>query len=376
MSLTVAAKNTEFSAMKAIQVTEPFLPPLEGYIKYLEGIWDRNILTNNGPLVKELEAKIQTYHQTSRSISCVANGGLGLQIALRALDIRGEVITTPFTYVATASCPLWDGCTIRFADIEADYLTLCPDAVEAAISPQTEAIMGVHIFGNPCDVDRLQEIADRHGIALIYDAAQAFGVRYRGKSILDYGDATVLSLHATKVFHAVEGGALTFKDPKIAEKAEWMRRYGHNGYHEFHGIGINAKMSELHAAMGLSVLPHIKSIYHARKSIIDQYKSAFVDCDEIKLLTNDTLERGAVGYAPLIFASESQLLGCMQALQQKQIFPRRYFNSNLNTLSDVVLSDLPVYDDLRRRILSLPINVEFEAAPIIDIMKSRCLNLV
>ena len=279
--------------MKAIQVTEPFLPTLEEYAKYLEGIWDRNILTNNGPLVKELEAKIQAYHQTNRSISCVANGGLGLQIALRALGIRGEVITTPFTYVATASCPLWDGCTVRFADIEADHLTLCPDAVEAAITPQTEAIMGVHIFGNPCDVDRLQEIADRHGIALIYDAAQAFGFRYRGKSILDYGDATVLSLHATKVFHAVEGGALTFKDPKIAEKAEWMR-HGHNGYQEFHGIGINAKMSELHAAMGLSVLPHYERIYHNRKAIIDQYKSAFLDCDKIKFLTNDSLERVAV----------------------------------------------------------------------------------
>lgn len=362
--------------MKAIQVTEPFLPPLEEYVKYLEGIWDRNILTNNGPLVKELEGKIQAFHCNERSVNCIVNGGLGLQVALRALGIRGEVITTPFTYVATASCPLWDGCQVRFADIEGDYLTLCPDAVEAAITPQTEAILGVHIFGNPCDHTRLQQIADRHGIALLYDAAQAFGVRYQGKSILDYGDATVLSLHATKVFHAVEGGAFTFKDPKIAEKGEWMRRYGHNGLHEFHGIGINAKMSELHAAMGLAVLPHLDRVYHARKAIIDQYNSAFAAYDEINFLTNDKLEKVAVGYAPLIFSSESRLLSCMQALQQKQIFPRRYFNSNLNTLSDVVLSDLPVYHDLRRRILSLPINVEFGVGPVVDIIQSKCLDLV
>jgi dTDP-4-amino-4,6-dideoxygalactose transaminase len=376
LSLTVAAKNTEFSAMKAIQVTEPFLPPLEEYVKYLEGIWDRNILTNNGPLVKELEGKIQTYHQTSRSISCVANGGLGLQVALRALGIRGEVITTPFTYVATASCPLWDGCQVRFADIEGDYLTLSPDAVEAAITPQTEAIMGVHIFGNPCDVDRLQEIADRHGIALIYDAAQAFGVSYKGKSILDYGDASILSLHATKVLHSVEGGAVVFKEQAAFERAEWMRRYGHNGPEDFYGVGINAKMSELHAAMGLSVLPHLDRVYHARKAIIDQYNSAFADYDEIKFLANDTLERVAVGYAPLIFASESQLLGCMQALERKKIFPRRYFNSNLSTLTAVALSDVPVYHDLRRRILALPINVEFGADPIIDIINNQLLNLV
>jgi dTDP-4-amino-4,6-dideoxygalactose transaminase len=360
--------------MKPIQVTEPFLPPLEEYVKYLEGIWDRNILTNNGPLVRELETRIQAYHETRRSVACVANGGLALQIALRALGIRGEVITTPFTYVATASCPLWEGCTVRFADIEVNHLTLCPDAVEAAITPQTEAILAVHIFGNPCDVDRLQEIADRHGLALIYDAAQAFGVSYKGKSILDYGDASILSLHATKVFHSVEGGAVVFKDPVAFDRAEWMRRYGHNGPVDFHGVGINAKMSDIHAAMGLCMFSHLDEVYQARKAILDEYRAGIAGISYVSLLCSRMPEYPAVGYAPVLFSSEQNLLLCIEELTRNQIFPRRYFSHNWDRLTQQNLNDLTVYQDIGSRILCLPINVRFGAEPVLKVIESLDLN--
>ena len=229
--------------MKKINVTEPFLPPFEEYVEYLKGIWERNWLTNQGPLVQEFEQKLQAYHQLSMPVHCVANGSLGLQIALKALGVKGEVVTTPFSYVATTACPLWEGCTVKFVDIEPDTLTIDPKAVEAAITPKTEAILATHVFGNPCDVEALDAIAAKHGIAMIYDAAHAFGVTYNGKSLLEYGDASMVSLHATKLFHAVEGGFIVAKDPVVSEKMEWMRRFGHKGQEEFHGVGINAKMS-------------------------------------------------------------------------------------------------------------------------------------
>ena len=252
---------------KPIQVTEPFLPPLEEYVEYLKGIWGRNQLTNQGPLVQELEHKIQVYHQIDMPVHCVTNGGLGLQIILKALGVNGEVITTPFSYVATASCPLWEGCSVKFADIEPDHLTIDPAAVEAAIGPDTEAIVATHVFGNPCDCEALEAIASKHGLALIFDAAHAFGVRYKGKSILEYGDASMVSLHATKLLHAVEGGFVVAKDPLVAEKIEWMRRFGHKGPEEFYGVGINAKMSELHAAMGLCNLRHLEAILKKRQEV-------------------------------------------------------------------------------------------------------------
>ena len=295
---------------KAIYVTEPFLPPLEDYVEYLKGVWDRNVLTNQGPLVRELEQNIQAYHQIDMPVHCVTNGGLGLQIMLKALDIKGEVITTPFTYVATSSCPLWEGCSIKFADIEPDHLTIDPAAVEAVIGPETEAIMATHVFGNPCDCEALEVIASKHGLALIFDAAHAFGVSYKGKSILEYGDASMVSLHATKLLHAVEGGFVVAKDPAVAEKVEWMRRFGHKGPEEFHGLGINAKMSELHAAMGLCNLKYIEEILENRKAVCDAYDRAFLNMEAQDLRPYAYKSEASRNYAyyPLIFDSEEALL--------------------------------------------------------------------
>lgn len=358
--------------MRRINVTEPFLPPLEEYVEYLNGIWERNWLTNQGPLVQEFENKLKAYHQLSMPVHCVANGSLGLQIALKALGVEGEVITTPFSYVATTACPLWEGCTVKFADIEPDTLTIDPKAVEAAIAPQTEAILATHVFGNPCDVEALEAIAKKHGLALIYDAAHAFGVTYKGKSILNYGDASMVSLHATKLIHAVEGGLIVAKDPAVSEKMEWMRRFGHQGEEAFHGVGMNAKMSEFHAVMGLCCLNHIDEILRDRRQICDLYDDAFgftnfevIDSQVFtqQLSTNTCREMASRNYAyyPVIFDSESRLLEVVNYLQAKSIFPRRYFYPSINTVNEIVdYASMPVSGDLSRRILCLPLYWKLE----------------
>lgn len=315
--------------MKKINVTEPFLPPFEEYVEYLKGIWDRNWLTNQGPLVKELEQKLQAYHSLEMPVHCVANGSLGLQIALQALGVKGEVITTPFSYVATTACPLWEGCTVKFADIEPDTLTIDPQAVEAAITPKTEAILATHVFGNPCDVEALDAIAQKHGIAMIYDAAHAFGVTYKGKSILEYGDASMVSLHATKLFHTVEGGFIVAKDPAVSEKMEWMRRFGHKGLDEFHGVGTNAKMSEFHAAMGLCNLNHVDEVLVKRKAICNSYDQ-FISCDSLSTITYRETASRNYSYYPVLLKNEDVLLKLTETLERENVFARRYFYPSLN----------------------------------------------
>lgn len=342
--------------IKPIQVTEPFLPPLQEYIEYLKGIWDRNHLSNNGPLVKELEHKIQAYHRIDMPVHCVANGGLGLQIILKALDIRGEVITTPFSYVATASCPLWEGCSIKFADIESDNLTIDPVAVEAAIGPDTEAIMATHVFGNPCDCEALEKIANKNGLALIFDAAHAFGVRYKSKSILEYGDASMVSMHATKLMHAVEGGFVVVKDPSVAEKVEWMRCFGHKGYEEFHGVGINAKMSELHAAMGLCNLPHLDMILDKRQETCEIYDGIINSLAELSTITCRQGASRNYSYYPVIFDSETLLLSVIAKMNADNIFPRRYFHPSLCLHFDGHQKVCPVSRAISSRILCLPLS--------------------
>ena len=349
--------------MKKINVTEPFLPPFEEYVEYLKGIWARNWLTNQGPLVKEFEQKLQDYHQLSMPVHCVANGSLGLQIALKALGVTGEIITTPFSYVATTACPLWEGCTVKFADIEPDTLTIDPRAVEAAITPQTEAILATHVFGNPCDVEALELIAEKHGIALIYDAAHAFGVTYKGKSILEYGDASMVSMHATKLMHSVEGGFIVSKDPVVSEKMEWMRRFGHKGQEEYHGVGINAKMSEFHAAMGLCCLNHVNEILEKRQAICAAYDVALLgdSASAIRhsLSTIHYREEASRNYSyyPVIFESEVELLSAVARLEANEIFPRRYFYPSLDHVKFTCGSaGLLVSEDHSRRILCLPLS--------------------
>jgi len=347
--------------MKRINVTEPFLPPFEEYVEYLKGIWERNWLTNQGPLVQELEQKLQEYHQLSMPVHCVANGSLGLQIALKALGVKGEVVTTPFSYVATTACPLWESCTVKFADIEPDTLTIDPKAVEAAITPKTEAILATHVFGNPCDCEALEAIAKKHGLALIFDAAHAFGVTYKGKSLLEYGDASMVSLHATKLFHAVEGGFIVAKDPAVSEKMEWMRRFGHKGPEEFHGVGTNAKLSELHAAMGLCNLNHIEEILGRRKAICDAYDEALFSHQLSSIVYRDGATRN-YSYFPLLLRTESDLLRVLERFHGEGIHPRRYFFPSLESLPFIPessMSRMCISSDVARRVLCLPLSVSF-----------------
>jgi dTDP-4-amino-4,6-dideoxygalactose transaminase len=348
--------------VKQIQVTEPYLPPFEEYVEYLKGIWERNWLTNQGPLVRELEQKLQAYHQLSMPVHCITNGSLGLQIALKALGVTGEIITTPFSYVATTACPLWEGCTVKFADIEPDTLTIDPKAVEAAITPQTEAILATHVFGNPCDCEALEAIAKKHGLALIFDAAHAFGVTYKGKSLLEYGDASMVSLHATKLFHAVEGGFIVAKDPAVSEKMEWMRRFGHKGPEAFHGVGTNAKLSEFHAAMGLCNLNHIEEILEKRKEICDAYDAAFFSHQSSVIsnrLSSIVYREGAsrnYAYYPVIFNTEQTLLNVMQLLSDSGIYARRYFYPDLSECFGSNPNACAKSIDVSKRILCLPLS--------------------
>lgn len=367
--------------MKRINVTEPFLPPLEEYVEYLKGIWDRTWLTNQGPLVQELEQKLQDYHQLSMPVHLVANGSFGLQIALKALGVRGEVVTTPFSYVATTACPLWEGCSVKFADIEPDTLTIDPQAVEAAITPQTEAILATHVFGNPCDCEALEAIAKKHGLALIFDAAHAFGVTYNGKSVLEYGDASMVSLHATKLFHSVEGGFIVSKDPAVSEKMEWMRRFGHKGAEEFHGIGTNAKLSEFHAAMGLCCLNHIDEIIEKRKVICEAYDAAFLmnPPSAIRnLLSSITYREGAsrnYAYYPVIFETEQTLLNAMQCLSDSSIYARRYFYPDLSEYFGSGPIACARSIDISKRILCLPLSASLSLAEVSLIVDQLALAL-
>ena len=353
--------------MKRINVTEPYLPPFEEYVEYLKGIWERNWLTNQGPLVREFEQKLQGYHSLSTPVHCVTNGSLGLQIALKALGVKGEVVTTPFSYVATTACPLWEGCTVKFADIEPDTLTIDPVAVEAAITPKTKAILATHVFGNPCDCEALEAIAKKHGIALIFDAAHAFGVTYKGRSVLEYGDASMVSLHATKLFHAVEGGFIVSKDPAVSEKMEWMRRFGHKGTEEFHGVGTNAKLSEFHAAMGLCNLKHIKEILEKRKAICEAYDQALFGHQSSAMshrLSSIVYREGAsrnYAYYPILFQSEAELLQAMTRLQAKSVFPRRYFYPSLSGASGLGYYDeMQISNSIAARIICLPLSLSID----------------
>jgi len=362
-----------------INVTEPYLPPLEEYVEYLKGIWERNYLTNQGPLVKDLELKLQSYHRLDMPVYCVANGALGLQIALKALGVKGEVITTPFSYVATTSCPLWEGCTVKFADIEPDYLTIDPAAVEAAISPRTEAILATHVFGNPCDVEALEVIARKHKLALIYDAAHAFGVTYKGRSLLEWGDASMVSMHATKLFHTVEGGFVVARDPEVAKKIEWMRRFGHKGPGDFHGVGTNAKLSEVHAAMGLANYSHLSEIVAKRRMVCKAYEEALTRIPILRpAFTVRESTEWNYAYFPVLCPSHKQREALIAQLEAAGVFTRRYFEPTLDAVAALCEKSavMVVSHDTTARILCLPLSAAMSANDLNQVIELLARNAV
>lgn len=360
-----------------INVTKTYLPPLEDYVQYLQGIWERGWVTNNGPLVKELESKLKEFLGV-KHLFLVSNGTVALQIAIKALDLHGEIITTPFSYVATTSSIVWEGCQPVFVDIDPDTLCINPDLIEAAITPQTTAILAVHVYGYPCDVELIQEIANRNRLKVIYDAAHAFGVSYKGRSLLTHGNIATLSFHATKLFHTIEGGALVTNDENVAHNISYMRNFGHKGQEEFWGLGINGKNSELHASMGLCIIPKVREIIEKRKKIYDLYENLLGNTDLIRPTVLNGTEYN-YSYYPVMFNSENQMLNVRTVLNKNEIFPRRYFFPDLASLSYINSPSMPIAKDISRRILCLPLfpdlskeDVKLITSLIISSIKDNC----
>lgn len=342
------------SRKESIYVTKSFLPPLKDYEKYLRQIWENDQLTNQGPLLLQLESELQNYLNIDSRVQVVSNGTSALQIALRALDItEGEIITTPFSYVATTSAIMWQNCDPVYVDIDHETLCIDPLKIEEAITPKTKAIMPVHVFGNPCDIEAIDAIAKKHNLKVIYDAAHAFGVKYKGKSLLDYGDISVCSFHATKLFHTIEGGCIVSQDKAVSNKIELLKRFGHNG-DEHYTLGINAKASEFQAAMGLCNLKYIDSIIEKRRKTTSLYDELLSPHIKTLKLSNNTVYNFA--YYPIILGSEEQLLDVLKALEADGIFPRRYFYPALNRLPYLDSpEDCAKAESISKRILCLPL---------------------
>jgi dTDP-4-amino-4,6-dideoxygalactose transaminase len=353
-----------------IPVTKSFLPPFEEYTAILKRAWDKGWITNNGELLQELEQQLRA-QLGIKNLWFTSNGTVVLQMALKVLHITKEVITTPFSYVATSNAILWEGCTPVFVDIDSSSCCIDAAKIEAAITPHTEAILATHVYGIPCDVDKIKDIADKYQLKVIYDGAHAFGCEYGGNSLLSYGDISTCSFHATKVFHTAEGGCIIANDDAVFDQLFLYRQFGHS-YDDYQSIGINGKNSELHAAMGLAVLPYMDFITEERKKLSGLYDKALGS-----LLSMPAKPAGLkynYAYYPVIFESEAQLLKVQVALNIAGIFPRRYFYPSLNTLSFIPYQAMPVSESIAKRIMCLPLYAglqEQEVQGIISIIQQH-----
>ena len=336
-----------------INVTRSFMPPMEEYEEYLKKIWESRFLTNEGPLLKQLQGQLEEYLGVNH-VSMMTNGTIAIQLAINALGIEeGEIITTPFSFVATTSCIVWERCKPVFVDIDKDTLCIDVNKIEEAITDKTKAIMAVHVYGYPCDVEKIQEIADKHGIKVIYDAAHAFGCRYKGKSLLSYGDISTCSFHATKVFHTIEGGACITNNKEIYDKLQSIKNFG-NVDGNYDNVGINGKITEFNAAMGLANLKYIKEIIEERKEICETYDK-LLEGKVIRPKVVENLEYNYI-YYPIILKDEEETLKVIDALHENEINPRRYFYPSLNTLSYIKdIGNCPVSEDISKRVLCLPL---------------------
>lgn len=349
-----------------INITQPFLPPKEEYQKYIDEIWQRNWLTNDGPLVKELETKLKKYLDTT-NLLYVSNGTIALQLAMKALNLSDEIITTPFSYVATTAAIVWEECTPVFVDIDKDTLNIDASKIEDAITSKTTAILATHVYGNPCDIDAIEQIAKKHHLKVIYDAAHCFGTKYKGKSVFEYGDISTASFHATKVFHTIEGGAVFTKDKNVLKKLRYLRNFGHDGPEKYKGIGINGKNSEFHAAMGLCNLKYIGAILKKRKKDYMLYAN-LVEQSNISLLALTPNSTFNYSYFPIIFESEEVLLTVIKALNKNNIFPRRYFYPLLSELDYVEnTKQCKIAQSVSNRVLCLPLFYEITEDTIVKI---------
>lgn len=352
-----------------IPVTQTFLPPIDEYQAQVQRAFDNRWLTNRGELVKELEEKLKSYLSVDW-LTITNNGTIPLQIAIKLLGKGGEVITTPFSYVATTASIVWENCTPVFVDIHPEYLTIDETKIEQAITEKTTCILATHVFGNPCHIEAIETIAKKYGLSVIYDAAHSFGVNYNGQSIFNYGDVSTCSFHATKLFHTGEGGAMFANEKDLQHKLFYAHNFGHNGPLAFHGLGINAKISELQAAMGLAVFPYIETIIKERKYVVEQYDK-LLDFSKIQKLKIRANTEWNYSYYPIIFETETTLLKVQEVLNQKEIFPRRYFYPSLNTIEYVKGQSMPISEDIASRIMCLPLYVGLE----LDKIEEICFNV-
>jgi len=364
-----------------IFVTQPALPPLEEFMPYLQEIWDTKMLTNNGPFHQQFEKELANYLGVNY-LSLFSNGTLALVTALQALRITGEVITTPFSFVATTHSLWWNNIKPVFVDIESDFFTLDPEKIEAAITPRTTAIMPVHVYGNPCRLDAIQKIADTYGLKVIYDAAHAFGVKINGNSVLNYGDLSILSFHATKTFNTIEGGAIICHDEKTKRRIDFLKNFGFADEVTVVEPGINAKMNELQAAYGLVQLKHIDEYIAKRKAVAELYRNLLSEVKGVRILYDIEEMNHSYTYFPIFIDSKTYGVNrddVYESLKRDNIFGRRYFYPLISQfptyrgLNSAKPENLPLATKIAEQVICLPIysNLEFSEVNRICILISR-----
>lgn len=348
-----------------IFVTKAFEPPFEEYMELMRGVWQRGWFTNNGQLLRQFEQALEEQVGLANPLFMV-NGTIAINLMIRALNLKGEIITTAFSHPVTTICIIWEGCTPVFVDIDPDTFCIDPARIEERITPRTSAILATHVYGLPCDVEAIEAIAKKHGLKVIYDGAHAFGTKYKGESLLNYGDVSSTSYHATKVFHTVEGGSVQTKDPEIFKQVKLMRTMGQFG-EQFFTMGLNAKNSEMHAAMGVANLPYLDAILAQRKHQWQCYAQALAQVPvQLAKVPADTEYNHA--YFPMVLRSEEELLTVRKALDDRDIHPRRYFNPAITELPYINRAgECPISESVSHRVLCLPLYYGLEDAVIDEI---------
>ena len=365
---------------KKITVTQPFLPPLEEYSPYLQQIWEKKHITNRGPFHEELEEKLCDYLGV-KYISLFANGTIALLVAIKSLELKGEIITTPYSFVASSHAIMWNEINPIFIDIKSNICNLNPDLIENAITDNTSAILPVHVYGNPCETKKIKDIVTKHNLQIIYDAAHAFGVKVNGGSIMNFGDLSVLSFHATKVFNTCEGGAIVSHTAEMKKKIDDLKNFGFQDEITVEGIGINGKMNDLQAAMGLLQLKYIDSAIEKRKKITEIYREGLKEVDGIRFLDEMDGVKHNYAYFP-VFINEMEYGmsrdEVYEELNNHNIYCRRYFYPLISNFSvykglpSALAKNLPVAKQISREVICLPIYPDLDHGDVervIEILK-------
>jgi Predicted pyridoxal phosphate-dependent enzyme apparently involved in regulation of cell wall biogenesis len=354
-----------------INVTKTYLPDIHKYQSYIEKIFQNGWLTNNAQFVQELQQALSEYLGV-RNLLLVSNGTMALQVAYKVLNLKGKVITTPFSFVATTSSLVWENLQPVFADIDPLTFNIDPMEVEKKLSADVSGIVATHVYGNACDVEALEHLARNRGIPLVFDAAHAFGVRDNKQSILNYGDISIISFHSTKIFHTIEGGALVFKDRNVFERAKKMINFGIESPTLVSEIGINCKMNEMEAAMGLCVLQDVDAVIEARKARAEIYNQGLRGLGELQFQKRNLNFSNNYSHYPVAFRNEAVLLKIIEKMNKEGIFPRRYFYPSLNTLPYFQeRQEMPVSEDLTKRIMCLPLFHDLDEA-----VQSRIISII